>query len=97
MTPITRKAQSWQLSDVHHVYFRFTGNPCVAGESFITNGSGMFFLYVGDDPRQEPSNGIIATGQMGGDLHWLPNECKQEIEIMTRYTKRRGKEETHEN
>lgn len=89
MIPINRKAEHWQLSDVHHVYFRFTGNECIAGESYITNGSGMFFLYVGDDPRQEPSKGIIVTGMGGGDLAWLDQESKQEIEIKTRNEKRK--------
>lgn len=76
---------SWQLSHYHHVYFRFTGNDCIAGKSFIVNKGGMFWLYMGDDPRRNPSTGIIVTGMMGGDLAYMSNDCKKEIEIMQHY------------
>lgn len=75
-----------QLSKVHHVYFKFTGKECVPGISFIVNKSGMFFLYMGDDPRSNPPTGIIVTGQKGGDLAYMDMEVKKEIEIITRGT-----------
>lgn len=90
MTPIREDAKNWQLSDVHKVYFKFTGNPCIAGQSYITNTVGHFFLYMGDDHRADPSEGIIATMMGGGDLVFLDMKAKQEIEIKTRNEIRRG-------
>lgn len=72
-----------QLSHVHSVYFKFTGNECVAGKSYVTNKVGMFFMYMGDDMRKIPSTQIIVVNLGGGDLHFLPTEAKKEIEIIS--------------
>lgn len=90
LSKVRRDSNLYQLSYQHHMYYRFTGKECVAGESYIINEAGVFYLYMGDDPRADPAQQIIVTRLGGGDLFFMDIKAKQEIEIKTRHCRRVG-------
>lgn len=74
-----------KLSQVHNVYYKYTGNEPKAGKSYVVNAAGRFYLYMGDDHRKETPSQIIVVNIGGGDLHFLDIGSKKEIEIINGY------------
>lgn len=74
-----------RLTCMQKFYYKFTGNECVAGKSYVINAAGRVYLYMGDDLRKNPAQQIIVVEKGGGDLHFLGIDSKKEIEIVNGY------------
>lgn len=57
------------------------GVELIPGKSIIVNGSGLLWLYMGDDHRKETPTQIIAKRIGNPEMGFLPIESKRAIRL----------------